>query len=108
MHPLPSEATTESCPGHPSRRPRFARAPQDDVRVLLMVSRSHDVAPGQVLAAERRRADALAGRVVDRIGDGRWRRRAGRLAEAAPLFTAGRCEDRLALRNLIDAEQVVG
>ena len=69
---------------------------------------SHRVGPGQILAAERRRADALAGRVVDRIGDGRRRRRAGRLAETTPFSTAGRGKDRLDLRNLIDAEQVVG
>src|SRR5215510_5446785 len=64
--------------------------------------------PRQIVAAERRRADALAGRVVDRVGDRRRRGRAGRLAETAPLLSAGRREDRLDLRSLIDTQQVVG
>src|SRR5436190_14588268 len=64
--------------------------------------------PSQILAAERRRADTPASRVVDRIGDGRRRRWAGRLAETTPFRAAGRCEDRLDVRPLIDAEQVVG
>src|SRR5262249_58908067 len=64
--------------------------------------------PSQILAAERRRANALAGRVVDRVGDGRRRRRAGGLAQTAPLLAAGGGEDRLHMRHLVDAQKVVG
>src|SRR5262249_22173006 len=64
--------------------------------------------PGQIQAAERRRADAPAGRVVDRVGDRGWCRWPRRLAQPTPLRAAGRCEDRLDMRVLVDAEQVVG
>src|SRR4051812_30352226 len=64
--------------------------------------------PGQVVAAERRRPDALAGRVIDRVGDGRRCRRTGGLAKAAPFRSPGRGEIGLDLWILMDAEQVVG
>src|SRR5439155_23902273 len=62
----------------------------------------------QIQAAEWRRANALAGRVVDRVGNSRrcgWPRR---FAEPAPFRAAGRRKDRLDVRMLVDAEQVVG
>src|ERR1700730_11223113 len=73
-----------------------------------LLPRSCQVMPRQILASEWRRADALAGRVVDRVGNGRRCRRAGGFAETTPFRAAGRREDGLDMRMLVDAEQVIG
>jgi len=80
-------------------------APLTARRHFQTITRSR---PSQIKAAERRRADAPASRVIDRIGDRGRRGRTRRLAEPTPFRAAGRCEDRLDMRMLVDAEQVVG
>src|SRR5258708_6569428 len=74
--------------------------------VRLTCAPLRQVTPGEILAAERCCADALAGRLVDGVGDGRRCRRAGGLAETAPFRTAGRREVGFDMRVLVDAEQV--
>src|SRR5215813_14648799 len=64
--------------------------------------------PRQIKAPERRRADTPAGRVIDRVGDSGRRGWPRRFAKPAPFRAAGRCKDRLDMRMLVDAEQVVG
>src|SRR5215470_3628885 len=89
-------------------RPHLCAAPRC-LSSAQVIPRSYPrLRPSQIQAAEWGRADALAGCVVDRIGDRGRRGWPRRFAQPAPFRTAGRREDRLDMRMLVNAEQVVG